>query len=114
MKPTLLLPRQLFAPALLLNKTGQSETGPSAIIQSKTASDSPDTTLQLTPKGTPPGESICHILLGSTDAIQQTVHLLHALRYADTLLWSPLVMVEEPLTITPAQGDAMRLLRKQI
>lgn len=67
---------------------------------------------QLTAIGTPPGESIRHILLGSPEAIRQTIHLLHTLRYSETVLWSPVLKVEEPIIVTPAQGEAMSLLRK--
>ncbi len=69
---------------------------------------------QLAPFGTAPGESIRHILLGSPDAIRQTIHLLHTLRYTETILWSPVLAIEDSLVITPAQGEAFSLLRKQI
>ena len=38
---------------------------------------------QFTPVGSPPGETIRHILLGSPGAVQQTIHLLHRLRYSE-------------------------------
>ncbi|MGB3300837.1 MAG: hypothetical protein WBA76_21435 [Phormidesmis sp.] len=103
MKPISLLTYQPLALGKTLGRTS-SETGP----------DSPVVMPQLVPIGQSPKESDRHILLGSTGAVHQTIHLLHALGYTETLLWSPLVMVEEPLTITPAQGEAMSLLRKQI
>jgi hypothetical protein len=56
-------------------------------------------------------ETIRHILLGSPGAVRQTIHLLHTLRYAETVLWSPILTVEEPLTITTTRGEAMSLLR---
>ncbi|MEM8503857.1 MAG: hypothetical protein AAF716_11970 [Cyanobacteria bacterium P01_D01_bin.1] len=68
----------------------------------------------LTPSGGAPGESIRHILLGKPEAIRQTIHLLHTLHYTETILWSPVLTIEEPLVITPAQGEAMSLLRKQL
>ncbi|MEM8505030.1 MAG: hypothetical protein AAF716_17980 [Cyanobacteria bacterium P01_D01_bin.1] len=72
----------------------------------------------LTPSGIPsggaPGESIRHILLGKPEAIRQTIHLLHTLHYTETILWSPVLTIEEALVITPAQGEAMSLLRKQL
>ncbi|MBE9064355.1 hypothetical protein IQ256_25705 [cf. Phormidesmis sp. LEGE 11477] len=68
----------------------------------------------LTPSGSAPGESIRHILLGKPDAIRQTIHLLHTLHYTETILWSPVLMIEEALVITPAQGEAISLLRKQL
>ncbi len=61
-----------------------------------------------------PGETVKHILLGSPGAIRQTIHLLHTLRYAETVLWSPVLRVEEPLVITPEQGEAMSLLRRMV
>nr|WP_228024633.1 hypothetical protein [cf. Phormidesmis sp. LEGE 11477] len=67
---------------------------------------------QLTPASSAPGESIRHILLGKPEAIRQTIHLLHSLHYSETILWSPVLTIEEALMITPAQGEAMSLLRK--
>ena len=61
-----------------------------------------------------PGQSIRHILLGKPEAIRQTIHLLHTLHYAETILWSPLLTIEEPLMITPERGEAMSLLRKPL
>ena len=69
---------------------------------------------QLTPVGTHPKEHIRHILLGSPAAVRQTIHLLHTLHYVETVLWSPALTIEEPLIITPAQGEAMSLLRKPL
>ena len=60
----------------------------------------------------PPREELRHILLGSPVAIQQTIHLLHRLNYAEPGLWSPTMAVEGQLVITPAQGEAMSLLRR--
>lgn len=75
---------------------------------------SPSTLRQLTPHGSPQREPIRHILLGSPAAVRQTIHLLHTLSYAETVLWSPILTTEEPLIITPAQGEAMSLLRKYL
>lgn len=69
---------------------------------------------QPTPDGAPPKEHIRHILLGSPNAIRQTIHLLHTLHYAETILWTPILTIEEPLTISPAQSEAISLLRKAI
>ena len=69
---------------------------------------------QLTANEGIPGEAIRHILLGRAGAIRQTIHLLHSLHYAETVLWSPVLSVEEPLMITPARGEAVSLLRKLI
>ncbi len=60
----------------------------------------------------PPREELRLILLGSPAAIQQTIHRLHRLNYAESGLWSPTMAVEGQLVITPAQGEAMSLLRR--
>jgi len=69
---------------------------------------------RITPSGTAPGEAIRHILLGTPEAIRSTIHLLHTLHYSETVLWSPVLKVEEPIIVTPTQGEAMSLLRKLI
>ena len=66
------------------------------------------------PHGSPQREPLRHILLGSPAAVRQTIHLLHTLNYSETVLWSPILAIEEPLIITPAQGEAMSLLRKYL
>ena len=58
--------------------------------------------------------SLRHILLGQPEDVRQTIHLLHTLRYAETVLWSPIMSVEEPLTIAPVPGEAISLLRRWI
>ncbi|MGC1309540.1 MAG: hypothetical protein WA885_20145 [Phormidesmis sp.] len=67
---------------------------------------------QLIPTGSAPGRTIRHILLGDPYAIRQTIHLLHSLHYSEPILWSPVLTIDEPLVITPAQGEAISLLRK--
>ncbi len=53
-----------------------------------------------------------HILLGSPEEIRQAIHQLHVLNYVEPLLWSPIMVVNERLVITPEQGEAMSLLRR--
>ncbi|MGC1310291.1 MAG: hypothetical protein WA885_23935 [Phormidesmis sp.] len=59
-------------------------------------------------------EELRHILLGSPDAIRQTIYLLHSLNYAEPLLWSPVMAVGEQMVITPEQGEAISLLRRSL
>jgi len=60
-------------------------------------------------------EEVRHILLGSPEAIRQTVHQLHVLNYAESLLWSPVTTVDSgDLTITKDQGEAVSLLRRPV
>ncbi len=61
------------------------------------------------------GDPLRHILLGSAGGVQQTIHLLHTLRYAETVLWSPPVPIPSgQLIITPRQGDVMSILVRQL
>ncbi|MGB3790427.1 MAG: hypothetical protein WA949_20635 [Phormidesmis sp.] len=55
-------------------------------------------------------EVLRHILLGSPEAIRQTIHQLHVLNYVESLLWTPIVAVNSDVVITPQQGAAMSLL----
>jgi len=59
-------------------------------------------------------EDLRHILLGSPGAIRQTIHLLHSLRYAEPVLWSPIMTVGKQMIITPEQGESMSLLRRSL
>ena len=72
-------------------------------------------TLQLQPP-TPNHERlyIRHILLGHPEAVRQTIHLLHTLRYADATLWSRAITLQEPLVIPPTPAEVMSLLHKRV
>ncbi len=96
--------------------TGLSSTGQSQPIvpTAQTISAHLNPQPQLDPSGNPAKQSIRHILLGEPDAIRKTIRLLHTLRYTETLLWTPVLSIEEPLIITPAQSEAISLLRKQL
>ena len=59
-------------------------------------------------------DSLRHILVGSPAAVRQTIYLLHALRYAETVLWSPIIKTKESLIIAPAKGEAISLLRRYL
>ncbi len=86
----------------------------SIALPSNLHSPLPHPTPSRLPAGMAPGESVRHILIGKPDAIRQTIHLLHILHYTETILWSPVLTIEESVVITPAQGEAMSLLRKQL
>ena len=83
--------------------TGSQPTPASLPVLSQTASN------RSTAK-----EPLRHILIGSPAVVRQTIHLLHTLHYVETVLWSPIMTTEEPLIITPAQGEAMSLLRRYL
>ncbi len=87
--------------------------------QPLTAGQSPDfDSVMALPERVPVGSgerrSLRHILLGHPEDVRQTIHLLHTLRYAETVLWSPIMTVAEPLVIAPAPGEAISLLRKLV
>ena len=56
-----------------------------------------------------------HLLIGSPRAIQQTIHRLHNLGYADAGLWSPLLALpQSQLVITASAGEMMSLLLRSL
>jgi hypothetical protein len=56
-----------------------------------------------------------HLLIGSPRAIQQTIHRLHNLGYADAGLWSPLMALpQSQLVITASAGEMMSLLLRSL
>ena len=69
------------------------------------------------PAATPPSEPdpLKHLLIGSPRAIQQTIHRLHNLGYADAGWWSPLMAIPQPqLVITASEGEMMSLLLRSL
>jgi len=83
-------------------------------LPSNQPSNQPQAERLRVPSSSDSPERVRHILLGSAGSIRQTIHLLHTLGYSETLLWSPIMAVEDSLVITPAQGEAMSLLIRQI
>ncbi|MBE9061648.1 hypothetical protein [cf. Phormidesmis sp. LEGE 11477] len=59
-------------------------------------------------------EALRHILLGSPEAIRQTIHQLHVLNYVESLLWTPIMAVNSDVVITPQQGAAISLLVRSL
>jgi hypothetical protein len=56
-------------------------------------------------------EPIRHLLIGSPTLVQQTIHQLHNLRYAEAGLWSPEISPDDSeirLTLNP--GEVLRIL----
>lgn len=89
-----------------------NEDSPSTVDQMTTASLS--ALSQITPVENTSRQPLRHILVGNPAAVRQTIHLLHTLHYAETVLWSPIVTTEAPLIITPEQGESVSLLRKYL
>ena len=87
-------------------QTGSRQTDP----------DATQTAIALNPpkNNRPQKEELRHILLGSPDAIRQTIHLLHRLHYSESALWTPLSPVRGQLVITSEQGEMMSLLRRSL
>jgi hypothetical protein len=56
-------------------------------------------------------EPLRHIVLGSGDGVQHTIHQLHSLGYVDQSYWSQLIAVPTSgIVITPHQGEVMAYL----
>jgi hypothetical protein len=59
----------------------------------------------------PGREPLRHILVGSRQGVDQAVHQLHVLHYAEQFQWSqPIVVPPQGITITPTQGEVLRYL----
>jgi hypothetical protein len=69
------------------------------------------------PAATLPSEQdpLKHLLIGSPRAIQQTIHRLHNLGYAEVGFWSPLIAIpQQQLIITANAGEMMSLLMRSL
>ena len=69
------------------------------------------------PAATLPSEQdpLKHLLIGSPRAIQQTMHRLHNLGYAEVGFWSPLIAIpQQQLVITTSEGEMMSLLLRSL
>ena len=41
------------------------------------------------------GEKLQHVLIGTPETIRAAIHTLYVLRYADVVLWSPIIPMPE-------------------
>ena len=86
-----------------------SPAAPSPAAPSATPTTASDS--QSLPPQTPPPElpnnSVRHMLFGSAEAVQQTVHNLHSRGYADPNDWSPAIS-------TGRCNEVMRLLIRRV
>ncbi|MEM9009245.1 MAG: hypothetical protein AAGE59_37810, partial [Cyanobacteria bacterium P01_F01_bin.86] len=65
------------------------------------------------PEGLPEREPLRHLIIGSPEGVRSAIHQLHVLKYAEQLAWSQLIVIPASgLTITPAQGEVLSLLRR--
>ena len=85
----------------LLNPEGR-QTAPAALRIEPGFSSSPNR------------EELRHILLGSPEAIRQTIHQLHVLNYAETVLWSPVMPVGDQIILTTNKGRQLICLRRAL
>jgi hypothetical protein len=59
----------------------------------------------------PKREPLRHLLIGSPQGVQQTIHRLHNLGYSEAGLWSsPLPLPDRELIITPYEGEVLGML----
>ncbi|MEL7359023.1 MAG: hypothetical protein AAFN40_20995 [Cyanobacteria bacterium J06560_6] len=105
---------------MITEETTQTVVSPTAILASTPIPERPPTprpefnTSLPHPSSPYQHEEVRHILIGSPEAIRQTIHQLHVLDYAESLLWSPITTVGDAITITQDQGEAMSLLRRPV
>jgi hypothetical protein len=58
---------------------------------------------------------IRHLLIGSPDVVQLTIHRLHQLGYAEAGLWSPAIALSgNPLWLTLNPHEVMRVLVRYV
>ncbi len=61
----------------------------------------------------PERDRLRHLIIGSPEGVRSAIHQLHVLGYAEQLAWSQLITIPATgLTITPAQGEVLSLLRR--
>lgn len=58
---------------------------------------------------------IRHLLIGTPDVVQHTIHRLHNLRYAEAGFWSPAIALpESQLILTLNPHEVMRILVRSL
>ena len=71
--------------------------------------------LQPLPLRYPSREPIRHLLIGSPTLVQNTIHQLHNLRYAEAGLWSPEIFpADSELRLTLNPGEVLRILLRYV
>ncbi|MBD2000084.1 hypothetical protein H6G00_26320 [Leptolyngbya sp. FACHB-541] len=71
--------------------------------------------LQPLPLRYPNREPIRHLLIGSPPLVQNTIHQLHNLHYAEAGLWSPEIPpAESELRLTLNPGEVLRILLRYV
>ena len=58
---------------------------------------------------------IRHLLIGTPEVVQHTIHRLHNLRYAETGFWSPPIPLPDSQLIVPLNpNEIMRILMRSL
>ncbi|MGB3612852.1 MAG: hypothetical protein WBA10_03595 [Elainellaceae cyanobacterium] len=71
-------------------------------------------TVLTTPQPGPNDEYIRHLLIGSPEAIRETIHLLHLRDYVEQALWSgPIAIGDGGVKITHREGQALAYLMRR-
>ncbi|MGF1513362.1 MAG: hypothetical protein ACFB5Z_06670 [Elainellaceae cyanobacterium] len=61
----------------------------------------------------PSGEVVRHVLIGSPEALRETIHLLHIKRYVEPNLWTgPVEIGPDGVKITQSQGQVLYYLMR--
>ena len=64
-----------------------------------------------TPEPTP----LRHLLIGTPEVVQHTIHRLHNLRYAEATFWSPVILLSGSQLIVPINPhEIMRILVRSL
>ena len=71
-----------------------------------------------TPYPTPPTPEptpLRHLLIGTPEVVQHTIHRLHNLRYAEATFWSPVIPLSGSQLIVPLNPhEVMRILVRSL
>lgn len=70
-------------------------------------------TLLTTPDPGPEGEFVRHILVGSPEAVRETIYVLHQRRYVEQALWTgPLAVGPHGVRLSRREGEAIAYLMR--
>ncbi len=66
-----------------------------------------------TPDPGPSGEVVHHIIIGSPEAVRETIHRLHLKRYVEQAMWTgPIEIGPNGVNITQSQGQVLFYLMR--
>ncbi|MGF1514524.1 MAG: hypothetical protein ACFB5Z_12650 [Elainellaceae cyanobacterium] len=70
-------------------------------------------TVLTTPDPGPSGEVVRHIIIGSPEAVRETIHVLHLRRYVEQAMWTgPVAIGPDGVKITQTEGQVLYYLMR--